>query len=234
MLGLALVSATAAYLAEHRAQPEVFGSIPAALWWAITTLTTVGYGDAVPVTVIGRLIGAVVMVLGLAMFALPIGIVATAFAREMHSRDFVVTWGMVARVPLFSELTASEIATVMKLLYSRKVPAGTVIVEKGEAANSMYFVASGEVQIELGDAPVVLEEGSFFGEVAVLRKSTRSATVTARTNVGLLELEATALHKLMEQNPEIARQIRQAAHDRVDRERVTPRGDIVTEELPDA
>ena len=117
MTGVALTAATLLYLLEHQVHPDGFGSIPQALWWAIATLTTVGYGDVVPVTPVGKLVGSMVMLLGLMMFALPVGIVATAFAREMHKREFVVTWSMLARVPMFAELSANEIATVMKLLF---------------------------------------------------------------------------------------------------------------------
>ena len=73
---------TAMHFAEHDAQPDKFGSIPDAMWWAVVTLTTVGYGDVVPITVLGRLIAAGTMLMGLMMLALPIGIVANAFAEE--------------------------------------------------------------------------------------------------------------------------------------------------------
>ena len=69
---------------------------------------------------------------GLIMVALPIGIVATAFADEIHRRDFVVTWGMVARVPLFAELRASEIADIMRLLRAQQVEPGAIIARRGE------------------------------------------------------------------------------------------------------
>ena len=104
MVILLILSSTAIYYVEHGVQPEKFGSIPAAMWWAIATLTTVGYGDAVPLTHLGRVIGGLVMILGLAMFALPVGIIASGFSTEIHRRDFIVTWGMVARVPIFAKL----------------------------------------------------------------------------------------------------------------------------------
>src|SRR5258705_981370 len=83
------------------------------------------------------------------MIALPVGIVATAFADEIHRRDFVVTWGMVARVPLFAELQATDIADIVRLLRAQRVEPGDVIAKRGEPAHSMYFVAAGEVEIEL-------------------------------------------------------------------------------------
>src|SRR6202040_2391670 len=110
--GATLISAVFVHLAERGAQPDKFGTIPDAMWWAIVTLGTIGYGDAVPVAVAGRLVAGLTIFVGLLMVALPVGIVATAFANEVHRRDFVVTWGLVARIPLFSELTAVQIGDV--------------------------------------------------------------------------------------------------------------------------
>lgn len=78
-----LLSASLLYFAEHDAQPEVFSSIPAALWWSIATLSTVGYGDVYPITALGRVIAGCVCVLGIGMFALPTGILGAAFAKEL-------------------------------------------------------------------------------------------------------------------------------------------------------
>ena len=98
---LVLAAASIMHLAEHDAQPEKFGTIPDAMWWAVVTLTTVGYGDVVPITALGKVIAGVIAIMGLGMLALPVGIIATSFAEVIHRRDFVVTWGMISRVPLF-------------------------------------------------------------------------------------------------------------------------------------
>jgi voltage-gated potassium channel len=74
------------YYAEHAAQPETFSSIPASFWWAIATLTTVGYGDIVPVTGPGKLLGAVIAVAGIGLFALPAGILGAGFLEEVQAR----------------------------------------------------------------------------------------------------------------------------------------------------
>jgi voltage-gated potassium channel len=107
------------YFLERGAQPDKFGSVPAAAWWALTTLTTVGYGDVVPITPFGKLLGGVVMLLGVGMIALPVAIVATGFSQESSRHQFVVTWSMVARVPLFAAMDESEVAEITKLLYTR-------------------------------------------------------------------------------------------------------------------
>jgi voltage-gated potassium channel len=137
------------------------------------------------------------------MVALPIGIVATAFADEIHRRDFVVTSGMVARVPLFAELQATDIADIMRLLHAQQVEPGDVVARRGEPAHSMYFIAAGEVEIELKHERVRLGAGQFFGEIAALRRTRRTATVTAVSRTSLLMLEARDLHVLMDREPSI-------------------------------
>ena len=74
------------YLVENHAQPEVFESIPKAMWWAVVTLTTVGYGDVIPITTAGKILGAVITILGVGLAALPAGILATGLANELSQR----------------------------------------------------------------------------------------------------------------------------------------------------
>lgn len=74
------------YLLEHLAQPRVFADIPAAMWWAVVTMTTLGYGDMVPVTSMGKLIGALTAVIGVGMIALPAGVLASGFSEQMRMR----------------------------------------------------------------------------------------------------------------------------------------------------
>jgi voltage-gated potassium channel len=83
MAMLILFSSSLMYLVEHQAQPDKFPSIPATLWWGVVTITSVGYGDTFPITPLGKLLGGVTAVLGVAMFALPTGIFAASFADEM-------------------------------------------------------------------------------------------------------------------------------------------------------
>lgn len=76
------VASSLMYFVEHEVQPTEFSSIPATMWWGVITLTTVGYGDVVPVTPEGKILGAVVAVLGIGLFALPASILATGFIQE--------------------------------------------------------------------------------------------------------------------------------------------------------
>jgi voltage-gated potassium channel len=83
---LLVVSSSLVYEAEHEAQPEAFASIPAAMWWGIVTLATVGYGDVYPETAWGKLIGSVVVILGIGLFALPTGVLASGFTEVLSRR----------------------------------------------------------------------------------------------------------------------------------------------------
>jgi len=230
-LGTALFTAALMHLAEGRVQPDKLGTIPDALWWSIVTIGTIGYGDVVPVTPLGKLIATGTIFLGLIMMALPIGIIANAFAEQIHRRDFIVTWGMIARVPLFAGLDAAEISNIMELLRARLAEPGEVIVRAGDPAHSMYFVAEGEVEVALKKENVKLGAGQFFGEVAVLRRARRSATATALSRTSLLVLDAQDLHTLMQRDARIAKRIKDVAAKRVGRDVIDRKGDIVTEEI---
>lgn len=209
-LGLLLVAATGMYLIEHDVQPDNFGSIPAAMYWAVVTVVTVGYGDVVPITPWGKLFTGFVMLGGLIFFALPVAIIATGFLAEIRRRDFIVNYGMVARVPAFAGLDGAALAELVSLLRARKFPPNTIIVRKGDDGDSMYFIASGEVEVVLPRQSVALQEGDFFGEVAVLGRVKRTATVIARRTSELLVLDAADVVKFMEQNPRVEAVLREA------------------------
>ena len=81
-----VLSAGGIYLLENDVQPEFFGSIPDSMWWAIVTLTTVGYGDVVPITPMGKILGGMIGLIGIGMIALPAGIMASGFAENIHER----------------------------------------------------------------------------------------------------------------------------------------------------
>lgn len=232
LCGATLTAAALMHLAEGAVQPAKFGTIPDAMWWAIVTLGTVGYGDAVPTTAMGRVIAGLTIFAGLLMVALPVGIVATAFANEVHKRDFVVTWGLVARIPLFGGLSATQVADVMKLLRAQKIEKGTIIARRGEPAHSMYLIVDGEVEIKLRHQHVRLGTGHFFGEVAALQQSRRSATVVALRPTRLLALDSSDLHGLMDREPQIASRIWEAARERLGRALEKETGDLVASELP--
>ncbi len=210
-----LAASSLEYLFERAVQPDAFASIPAALWWGIVTMTNAGYGDSVPQTVPGRMLAGVVMVCGIVVLALVAGILATGFAQEMRRYAFLRTWNIVAKVPFFQIIGASVIAEVARLLRPRDYPAGAVIVRRGEPGDCMYFIASGEVEIKISPQPLRLGTGEFFGEIALLTGSPRTATVVAAEPCTLLRLDIVEFRELMGRQPDLARVIYDAAHQRL-------------------
>lgn len=215
-LGIVLVvAASLAFLFEHTAQPKVFGSVPAALWWAIVTVTTTGYGDVVPHTPLGRMLAGLVMVGGILVLALLAGILASGYADEMRRHAFINTWRVVAKLPFFQQVGAPIIADVARLLRPRDYPPGAIICRRGEPGDCMYFIASGAVEIRLSPAPLRLGSEEFFGEIALLAGIPRTATVVATEPCTLLRLDIADFHDLLAHQPELARVIRQEAERRL-------------------
>lgn len=83
---LLVIASSGMYWVEHEAQPKTFSSIPAAMWWGVATLSTVGYGDIYPVTPLGRFLGGVIALMGVGIFGLPAGILGSGFVDEMNRK----------------------------------------------------------------------------------------------------------------------------------------------------
>ncbi len=83
---LLVLTSSGIYLLEHKVQPDAFGSIPQAMWWAMATLTTVGYGDVIPITAAGKFFGSCITIIGMGMVALPAGILASGFSDQLRRR----------------------------------------------------------------------------------------------------------------------------------------------------
>ena len=146
LLMLIIVAASITYLAEHEAQPDAFGSIPNALWWAVVTMTTIGYGDVVPMTLIGRICASVIGIISVGMVALPAGILASGFNEALHKRrqqyeklvDRVLEDGIIdsdedrelreAQDEL--GLSQSEAAAILRAGYRKMPPGGVHICEE--------------------------------------------------------------------------------------------------------
>ncbi len=201
------LASVAEYFLERDVQPATFGSVPAALWWAVVTLTTVGYGDVVPITLLGRLVAAFVMICGLGVFGLWTGILATGFAAETRRDNFLRTWESVSKVPFFAALGPAAIADVTHMLRTMDLPARTMIIRKGQAGDCMYFIAAGEVEVDLPGKKVKLGEGAFFGEMALLGNNLRSANITTTRVSRLLVLDLVDFRMLMARHPDLAETI---------------------------
>jgi voltage-gated potassium channel len=169
----------------------------------------------VPVTPLGKMLGGVVMVLGVCMIALPVAIIATGFSLETNRHQFVVTWSMVSQVPLFATMNEAEVAEITKLLYTRTYMPGVPIVRAGDAGGSMFLIESGEACVEFGlGRRKLLKQGDFFGEMALLEHCKHKHDVIATTRCRLYVLDSQALARLARRHPEIMQHIREVADQR--------------------
>ncbi|HEX2593306.1 MAG TPA: cyclic nucleotide-gated ion channel [Rhizomicrobium sp.] len=211
-----IISASLMHAIEGRLQPKEFGTIPDAMWWAITTLTTVGYGDTYPTSELGRVIAGLTMITGLGLFALPVGIIATGFVENIHRKDFVITFGMLARVPLFQEFDARTLSEIMDTLRAQAVPSHGIISARGERAAAMYFVVSGQVEAQLADTTLRFAPGDFFGEMALLTETMRAATIVAVGQARLLALSTEDFDALLRKHPSLRERLTQMVAERAE------------------
>jgi len=86
VLVVLIMASSMMYYIEHEVQPDNFSSIPATMWWGVATLTTVGYGDVYPITPLGKILGALISIMGVGVFVLPAGIIAAGFESEISKR----------------------------------------------------------------------------------------------------------------------------------------------------
>jgi voltage-gated potassium channel len=201
------LASAAMYVIEREGQPVAFGTLPAALWWAVVTLTTTGYGDEVPQTAAGHLLASLVMICGIATFGLWTGILATGFAAESRRRSFIETWDLVSKVPFFQTLDPTSITEITHMLRRVEVPERIAVIRRGRVGDCMYFIAAGEVEVDVEPTPVRLGVGSFFGELALLGDSIRTANVSTSKPSTLLILDWADFRKLMAHHSELARVI---------------------------
>lgn len=197
------------HLVEGRVQPNTFGTMPGAMYWAITTLTTVGYGDVTPSTPLGKVIAGITMVTGLALFALPVGIIANGFITGLNRRRFAITWNMLRRQPLFHGFDIDSLTDVLE------VPAASVIREHaqvtvaGRDANELYLVIAGQARAEIAEALREFGPGDLIGEEALDYSETYSATVTAMTDMRVMAFPGDELRRLCRKYPILQTRIEQ-------------------------
>lgn len=214
LLAALLFTATGMYYIEGHAQPDKFGSIPESAYWAMTTLTTVGYGDLVPITAMGRLWAMFTMVLGLCTLSLPVAIIATGFAQEVGRRDFVINWSLMSRIPLFSDLDAVQVADLMPLLHAKELAPRTTVISSGSAGDAIYFVASGEVSTRGASPERTYRSGDVFGLVSMLEGEEHPNDFIARSRVRLLRLDREDFRRLEQSTPQLGEELRKLAAQR--------------------
>lgn len=200
-LSVTCVSAEFMYLAENKAQPKAFDSLPDAMYWAITTLSTTGYGDIVPITPLGRLIAGVTMVLGLLLFALPIGIISNGFVTDLHRRQFAITWSMLKRQPLFADFDVNSVSEILDAMSSKLVREHAQIILTGQSAQTLYLIATGHARLEHDGGEYDLGPGDVFGEEALQVRGHYERTVTARTEMRLILVPGEDLRRLARKFP---------------------------------
>ena len=214
IVGALLASAAAMHAVEGHLQPDRLGDMPKAMWWAASMLAKIGGGELTPVTALGRVIAAATVIMGIFCFALPVAILGRGFYAEIRRRDFVVTFALVARVPLFRDLDATALTDLVNMLSARTVSAGTTIVQRGERGSAMYLIASGRVEVLTPQRTAELSDGDFFGEMALLSTGPRTATVRALRTTDLLVLEAEDFSRLTSRSPTVRALVEEAARNR--------------------
>lgn len=212
---LVVSTSTLLYFVERAVNPG-FATVPQAMWYSVVTLATLGYGDVVPVTALGKVLGSGVAVLGLCMFALPASILASGFTEEMRRQNFVSTWHLVAKVPFFTRLQAGQIAEIASLLKIYRAVRGEVLMREGDLGETMYFIVSGQVEVRShGGATFVLKPGDFFGEIALLERCPRTATVRAMSRCQLLILDAHDFNRFAAAYPDLLNDLQATARARL-------------------
>jgi voltage-gated potassium channel len=218
LLCITCLSAETMYIIEGRVQPRVFGDLPSCMYWAVITLTTVGYGDATPITGAGRFLAGITAIMGLGLFALPVGIIASAFVTEIHRRDFVVTSSMLSKIPLFSGLDIEVVSELMANLRSHMVAPHVPIVVGGETATAMYFIVSGLAKETglgpgrgKGKAGNTLGPGDAIAAEAALNGTPHECTIFAHTPMRVLALATQDLVVLLRKYPRLRRRIQKTA-----------------------
>lgn|GEM_PF-187796 len=209
---LLMIAATGAHILERVGQPQAFGSLPNAMWWAVVTLTTTGYGDVVPVTPGGRIIGSLLMISGIAVLALMTGVLATGFAQEERRREYLRVWEQVVRVPIFASLGVVTLSEIVGKLRTRYYPARVTVLRRGDPGDSMFFISSGEVEVRLPTGGTVrLADGAFFGEMSLLNRQPRAASIATTKPTTLLVLYASDFYEIASHIPALAEAVENEA-----------------------
>ena len=213
VFSLLLIFSVIIHFLEKDLQPEVFGSILKSMWYGIATLTTVGYGDVTPVSDLGKLISSFAMFLGIAMFALPAAILASAYYEEIQKRNFLVSLEAISEISLFSRLPIGAITKINSKLEPLVLPAKKIVFNKGDIADALYIIEFGSVEVEI-EKSVILGSGEYFGETGLVSEEKRNATISIVEEAKLLKLSKDSLNELIEEYPSLFEDLKTSASSR--------------------
>jgi len=195
------------HIVEGGVQPDKLGTMPNAMYWAITTLTTVGYGDITPVTPLGKLIAGATMITGLALFALPVGIIANGFVTGLSRRRFAINWNMLRRQPLLAGFDMDSLSNVMEVAMAVMMREHAHVIVAGKDATDFYLVVSGEARSESTHGERHIGPGDMIGPEALLLSAEYQSTVTATSDMRLIVLPGDELRRLARKYPVLAERI---------------------------
>src|SRR5581483_11354977 len=128
-------------------------------------------------------------------------LMASGFVTESQRDTFLRNWDLIARVPLFRALGPAAISEVAAALRPWEAPERTIVFREGRPGDSMYFIVSGSVRVHTRPEPIVLRDGSFFGEMALLGDGVRSATISTIEPSSFLVLDVADFRRIMASNP---------------------------------
>jgi voltage-gated potassium channel len=202
------LSAEIMHMIEGPGQPGDFGNLPGAMYWSIATLSTVGYGDVVPHTYLGKLVAGITMIVGLLLFAMPIGIISVGFVNGLHRREFSITWSMVKRQPLFENFDVEAVSRILDLMGARVVQEHARIATAGQPGDNFYLIISGRARAEDDVGGWDMEAGDMIGDEVIAGARGYTKTITARSEMRLMVMAAEDMRRLCRKYPVLEQRIR--------------------------
>jgi len=201
LLSTVFIAGAVMHVVEGTINPSSFGTLPDGMYWAITTLTTVGYGDVTPHTPVGKFVAGITMVIGLALFALPVGIIANGFVNGLNRRRFAVTWSILKQQPLFQGFGVEALSDILDCVAADIVREQGHLAIAGEPAHALFLVVQGIATEEMEDDIHELGPGDLIGAQALRYQGVYARTVTAREDVRVLSIGHDDLRRLARKNP---------------------------------
>ena len=207
LLAVTCLAGEVMHLAEGDIQPKTLGTMPGAMYWALTTLTTVGYGDVTPITPLGKFIAALTMIAGLAIFSLPVGIIANGFVTGLSRRRFAITWNMLRRQPLFQNLDLESLTDILEVPTASIVREHAHLITEGKEADAFFLIVSGTARVELAEGERILGPGDMAGAESIVPLAKYANTVVATEDMRVMAFPPEELRRLCRKIPELQHRV---------------------------